>query len=149
LVNIEYSPFKQRLISLLDGIRAYLTWLKGEADQELRFVHRAMDNLPEDDRITHAQLLNGEGLAYKLQLKQPEVIQSFEATLLAGEGMAGLFTAMVNCNLVSAQFLHDRLRQTFSNCQSILRLANETDPGSKDLPFYNHLYATMSLVQLE
>jgi LuxR family maltose regulon positive regulatory protein len=149
LVNLENTPFKQRLISTLDGIRAYLAWLKGEADQALRFVHRAMEHLPEDDRMIHAQLLNIEGLAYQLQIKLPEAIQSFEAALLAGQGMAGLFRAMVNCNLVSAQFVQGRLRQTFSNCQRILSLANEADLGSKDLPFYNHLHATMSLVQLE
>lgn len=149
LVYLENTPFKQRLISSLDGIRAYAAWLKGEADLALRFVHRAMDNLPENDRMTHAQLLNLEGLAYQLQLKLPEAIQSFEAALLAGQSMAGLFTAMVNCNLVSAQFLQGRLRQTLFDCQSILSLANESDQGSKDLPFYNHLYATMSLVQLE
>ncbi|MCL4562937.1 MAG: LuxR C-terminal-related transcriptional regulator [Chloroflexi bacterium] len=149
LVNLENTSFKQRLISLLDGIRAYLAWLKGEADQALGFVHRAMDNLPENDQMIHAQLLNLEGLAYQLQLKLPKAIQSFETALLARQSVAGLFPAMVNSNLVSAQFLQGRLRQAFSNCQSILRLANESDQSSKDLPFYNHLYATMSLVQLE
>jgi LuxR family transcriptional regulator, maltose regulon positive regulatory protein len=149
LANLENTASKQRHISILVGIRAYLAWLNGEADQALRFVHRAMDNLPENDRMTHAQLLNVEGLAYQLQLKLPEAIQSFEAALTAGQSMAGLFSAMLNCNLVSAQFLQGRLRQTFSKCQSILMLANESDQGSKGLPFYNHLYATMSLVQLE
>jgi LuxR family transcriptional regulator, maltose regulon positive regulatory protein len=149
LVYLENTAFKQRLISSLDGIRAYVAWLKGEADLALRFVHRAMDNLPKNDRMTHAQLLNLEGLAYQLQLKLPEAIQSFEAALLAGQSMAGLFPAMVNCNLVSAQFLQGRLRLAYSSCQSILSLANESDQGSKGLPFYNHIYATMSLVQLE
>lgn len=149
LVNLENSPFKQQLISILDGIRAYLAWIKGEADQVLRFVHRAMDNLPEDDRTTLAQLLNLEGLAYELQLKLPEAIKAYEAALLAGQSMAGLFPAMVNCGLVSAQFSQGRLRHAFYNCQSILSLAYESDQGSKDLPFYNHLYATMGMVQLE
>jgi LuxR family maltose regulon positive regulatory protein len=149
LVNLENSYLKQRLISLLDGIRAYLAWLKGEADQALRFVHRAMDNLPENNQMILAQLLNVEGLAYQLQLKLSESIKSFEEAFHIGQSMAGLFPAMVNCNLVSVRFLLGRLRKTFSDCQSILSLANESDQGSKDLPFYNHLYATMSLVQLE
>jgi LuxR family maltose regulon positive regulatory protein len=149
LANFENTPFKQQLISYLDGIRAYLAWIKGEADQVLRFVHRAMDNLLQNDQTTLAQLLNLEGLAYELQQKPPEAIKSYEAALLVGQSMAGLFPAMVNCGLVSAQFSQGRLRQTFSNCQRILSLAYESDPNSKDLPFYNDLYATMSLVQLE
>jgi ATP/maltotriose-dependent transcriptional regulator MalT len=149
LVNLENSSFKQQLTSYLDGIRAYLASQRGEADQVLRFVHRAMDNLPENDQMTLAQLLNLEGLAYELQLKPPEAIQSYTAALQAGQSMAGLFPAMVNCGLVSAQLSQGRLQHTFSNCQSILSLAYESDQSSKDLPFYNHLYATMSLVQLE
>ncbi len=149
LINHENSPSKQRLICLLDGIRAYVAWLNGEADQALRFVHRAMDNLPQNDQTTLAQLLNIEGLAYQLQPKLSEAIRSFEAAFHIGQSMAGLFTALVNCNLVLSRFLQGRLRQTHFDCQRVLSLVNESNKGSKTTPFYNHLYATMSLVQLE
>ena len=149
LANLENTHNKQRLLCHLDAIRAYVAWLKGESDQALRFAQRAMDNLLENDQFTLAQLLNIEGLTYQLQLKLPEAIKSFEAALLAGQSLTGLFTAMVNCNLVAARFSQGRLRQTYSDCQGILSSANESDKGSKNTPFYNHLYATMSLVQLE
>ena len=147
--KLEDPFFRQRLQSSLDAIRAYVAWLRGEADQALRFVHRAMDNLPKNDQTTRAQLLNIEGLAYLHQLKLPEAIKSFEAALLAGQSMTGLFTALVNGNLVTVRFLQGRLRKTFSDCQRILSLANGSDKGSKLPPFYTHLYAYMSLVQLE
>jgi LuxR family maltose regulon positive regulatory protein len=149
LANLENGFERQRIQSQLDAIRAYVAWLRGEADQALRFVHRAMDNLPENDWMTLANLLNVEGLAYLLQLKLHEAIKSFEAALLTGQSMTGLFTALVNGNLVTVRFSQGRLRQTFSDCQHILSLANESDKGSKPPPFYTHLYTFMSLVQLE
>jgi LuxR family maltose regulon positive regulatory protein len=149
LANLENDFDKQRLISYLDGIRAYLAWLKGDADQTLRFVHRAMDHLPENDPFTLANLLNIEGLAYGYLLKYPEAVQSFESALLTGKNIPGLFTAMVNCNLVSTRFSQGRLRQAYSDCQRILSQANEADKGLQPAPFYHPYYTTMSSVELE
>lgn len=150
LTCVEAASERQHLMSHLDAIRAYVAWIKGEADSALAFSRQALGMLPEDDWITRTHLLNIEGLAHQYLGNLVGAIQSFEAAILAG-GRTGRVYETFNAytNLAFVYLLQGRLQQVCSLCQHVFNLVESSGQVSSSLPVLAYAYATISLVQLE
>lgn len=150
LTSLENNLEKSHLICHLNAIRAYVAWVKGEADLALAYTQDALIDLPSADWITRAHLFNIEGLAWQYLDKLPLARQSFEKAIVAGRQsgrMQETFKAFTN--LAYLEFLQGKLHRAFSLCQQALSLENESANLSKHMPIAAHAYATLSLVQLE
>jgi LuxR family maltose regulon positive regulatory protein len=150
LAGVENALERQHLTSHLAAIRSYIAWVKGEADKALEFAHSALENLPEEDWVTRCHVLTTQGLALQYLDNLPEAIQAIEAVVVAGQ-KAGKSQEILfaSANLAFIYLMQGRLRKTFSLCQQILSLADETGQGLSHLPILANAYARMSMVQLE
>jgi LuxR family maltose regulon positive regulatory protein len=149
-IGVEKSLERQRIISHLNAIRAYVAWVKGDAKSALGYVNYSMENLPEDDQITRAQLLNIKGLALQYTQNFDAATQAFEAAIVAGQRTGGsheIFTALIN--LAYINYLLGRLHQAFSLCQAALNFTDKSEQVFKRNPILSQAYATMSQVQVE
>ncbi len=156
LVGAKDDLERQYLSCHLDAIRAYVAWIQGKAVKALQYAHRAMENLPENDWMTHAHLLNTEGVALQYLDYLPEAAKSFERAIIAGQ-RSGRFqeTFFAFTSLSFVYYLQGRLRQAFSLCQHVLSLAQTHFPHDEfgkvlsRMPILAHAYANMSLVQID
>jgi LuxR family maltose regulon positive regulatory protein len=149
LAGIENAPERQRLISHLAAIRAYVAWVKGEADNALELIRKVLESLPEDDSIIRAYLLGIEGLAWQYLDNFPAAIRSFRAAIVAGQGENIYFDILVNSYLAFAHLLQGSLREAFFLCQHSLSLAGKSIQSSSRIPVLAYTYATMGIIQLE
>lgn len=149
MADIENNPERQRIESHMNAVRAYVAWVKGEADKVLVLVHRALENLPENDLATRANLFRLEGLAYQSLYNLPAAIQSFEAAVNTRQNSQEFSSQVIYSVLASARvhLLQGRLQQTLSDCQRVVSLVNEFGQILK--PSIAHAYVSMSMVQLE
>jgi LuxR family transcriptional regulator, maltose regulon positive regulatory protein len=156
LVGVQDDLERRHLSCHLDAIRAYVAWIQGKAVRALQYAHRAMENLPENDWMTHAHLLNTEGVALQYLDYLPEAAKSFETAILAGQRSGRLqetFFAFTSLSFI--YYLQGRLRQTFSLCQHVLSLAQTHFPHDEfgqvlsRMPILAHAYANMSQVQID
>jgi len=134
----------------LVAIRAYVAWVKGDPETALEFARHAMENLPENDQVTRAHLLNIEGLALQYTGNLPSAIQAFQAAVAIGQSTGRsheTFSAIIY--LAYINYLQGRLHQAFSLCQQALNLEHKSDQVYKRNPILAHAYGTLSLVQLE
>jgi LuxR family maltose regulon positive regulatory protein len=92
--GVEDALERRHLTSHLDAMWAYVAWVKGQADVALEFIHTALGDLPKEDWLTRAHLLNIEGLALQNLDYLPEAVQSFEAAVAAGQRTGRLFESL-------------------------------------------------------
>jgi len=150
LTSIENPVERQRLTNHLAAIRAYVAWVKGDADEALVYAQTVLKTLPEDDWPTRAHLLNIEGLALQYTGNLRLANQSFEAAIVAGQRTGGSYEILTAyTNLAYLCFLQGRLNQAFSLCQQVFRLADQSSQALRRMPVLAYAYGTMSLVQLE
>jgi len=141
---------KRHLTSHLDAIRAYVAWIKGNANEALPLARSALENLPDDDWITRNHILNIEGLVLQFMGNLDGAIQSFEAAIIAGEMTGRPYeTFHAYTNLAYVYIIQGRLHQAFSLCQQVLNSADQSSHVAVQLPVLAYAYATISLVQLE
>jgi LuxR family maltose regulon positive regulatory protein len=151
LRSLEEDSEKVRLSSHLAAIRAYLAWMKGEADQALEFAQRALRNLPEKDWAARTHLLNIKGLALQYQGDLPEAAQSFIAAIASGDQVGRVHeTLYTTSNLAYVYLLQSRLREAFSLCQTALStMIEESGQSLQRLPVLAYALATKSIILLE
>jgi LuxR family maltose regulon positive regulatory protein len=148
--GVEDSAEKRRLTSHLDAIRAYVAWVKGRAEQALRYAFKSLENLPEEDWMARCHVLNIEGLAHQYLLDLNQAVQSFEAAILAGQRTSRPYeTFHAYTNLAFARYLQGQLRQTSSLCQYVVNLAEQSGESATRMPVLAYAFATLSQVQLE
>jgi ATP/maltotriose-dependent transcriptional regulator MalT len=150
LTVVENASERQRLTSHLAAIRAYVAWVKGEADKALELARKALENLPEDDWVTRCHVLNTKGLALQYLGYLTEAIQAIEAVIVAGQKSGrpqDIFSA--NGSLAFVNLLQGRLRRAFSLCQDMLSSSQGSGQVSRHNPYLANVYARMSMVQLE
>jgi LuxR family transcriptional regulator, maltose regulon positive regulatory protein len=141
---------REHLASHLAAIRAYLAWMKGEAEQALAFAGRALENCPEADWAARTHLLNIKGLALQYQGDLPGAAQSFKAALTSGQKIGRVHeTLYTTANLAFVYLLQCRLRDAFALCQAALSRAAESGQSASRMPVLAHVHATQSLIQLE
>ncbi|HLO18621.1 MAG TPA: AAA family ATPase, partial [Anaerolineales bacterium] len=134
-VGVEDTTEKRRLTSHLDAIRAYVAWVKGRAEQALRYACRSLENLPEDDWMARCHILNIEGLAHQYLLDLNRAVQSFEAAILAGQRTSRSYEAFhAYTNLAFAKKMQGYLHQAFSLCQDVLNLAAQSEESAPRMP---------------
>ncbi|MBN1666821.1 MAG: AAA family ATPase [Anaerolineales bacterium] len=149
-VKMEDGVIKKRLASHLDAIRAYVAWVKGRAQQALRYASQSLANLPEDDWVTRCHILNIEGLAYQYGLDINQAVQSFEAAIAAGHNTGRAYeTFQSYTNLAFAHLLQGHLHLAFSLCQQVLNLTDQAGELANQMPVLSYAFATLSQVQLE
>jgi LuxR family maltose regulon positive regulatory protein len=150
LAGVEDLLDRQRLVSHLDAIRAYIAWVKGESDKALEFARSALKGLPENDWLTLSHVLTIEGAALQYLDHLPEAARSFDAAIIAGQKAGrSLETFFAYTGLAFVNTLQGRLHQSFSNCQHVLRLAEESGQVSSRMPVLAHTFADLSMVKLE
>jgi len=150
LVCMEEDAEKQHLTSHLAAIRAYLAWMKGEAELALELVQHGLENLPEEDWAARVHLLNIKGLALQYRGNFLEATQSFEEALAAGHMIGRMHEILyTSSNLAYANMLQGHLHEAFSLCQAAICQAEETGQSSQKFPVLAHAYATRSIIQLE
>jgi LuxR family maltose regulon positive regulatory protein len=150
LTSMENKSERQHLSSHLAAIRAYVAWVKGEADKALELAQEALENLPEDDWMTRCHVLNTKGSALQYLGYLTEAIQAIEAVVLTGQrsGRPQDFLS-ANDHLAFINLLQGRLRHTYALCQEVLSSSQGSDQVSRRNIHLGNVYATMSLVQLE
>jgi LuxR family maltose regulon positive regulatory protein len=150
LADVEESFEKQRITSHLNAIRAYVAWVKGEANEALEYAQCAAKNLPSNDWMIRAHVLNIEGLALQYSGNLSAAVKAFEASIVAGQ-RAGKFHEIFNANfnLAYLYYLRGRLHQAFSLCQQTLDLVDNSALDYRRNPVFTYAFGTMSLVQLE
>ena len=150
LMSVEDDSKKRHLTSHLAAIRAYLAWMKGEAELALEFAERAIENLPNDDWAAHTHLLNIKGLALQYRGNLLEATQSFEAALAAGQKIGRNHEILyTSSNLAYAYLLQSHLHEAFSLCQTAIRMIEEAGQSSQRFPVLAHAHATKSIILLE
>jgi LuxR family transcriptional regulator, maltose regulon positive regulatory protein len=150
LRNVEQDSEREHLTSHLAAIRAYLAWMKGEADQALEFAQRALENLPEEDWAARTHLLNIQGLALQYQDDLPGAAQSFKAALASAQKIGRVHeTLYTTANLAFVYLLQCRLRAAFSLCQAALGKIEESGHSAQRIPVLAYAHATKSLILLE
>jgi len=150
LKNVEKDSEKEHLTSHLAAIRAYLAWMKGEADQALEFAQHALENLPEDDWAARTHLLNIKGLALQYQNDLPGAAQSLEAAIASAQKIGRVHeTLYTTANLAFIYLLQGRLHAAFSLCQSALSRVAESGHSLQRMPVLAYAHATKSLILLE
>lgn len=150
LKHVEKDSERKHLTSHLAAIRAYLVWMKGEADQALEFAERALENLPEEDWAARTHLLNIKGLALQYQGDLPGAAQAFKAALASGQKIGRIHeTLYTTSNLAFVYLLQCRLHEAFTLCQAALSRAAESGLAAPRLPVLAYAHATQSLVLLE
>jgi LuxR family maltose regulon positive regulatory protein len=148
--SVENTFERQHLSSHLAAIRAYVAWVKGDADMALEFVRQALETLPGDDWVTRTHLLNIEGLAFQNRGDLQAAARSFEAAIRSGQKTARPHdTFFAYSNLAYDYILQGRLRQAFSLCQQVLNLAHQAGLVAQRMPVVAYAYATRSISQLE
>ncbi len=150
LYSIDNTLERQRIISHLNAIRAYVAWVKGDPDGALEYAQNASENLPSTDWMTRAHLLNIMGLAQQYTEDLPSAIRSFESAIVAGERTGTtreILPAMTN--LAYLYYLQGKLHQAFLLCQQARNLKDKPDQDFNGSPVLAHAYGTMSLVQLQ
>ena len=150
LVIMEESTEKQQLTCHLAAIRAYLAWMKGEAEQALEFVKCGMKCLSEEDWPTRAHLLNIKGLVLQYLGNFQGATQSFEEALVAGQMIGRVHEILYTSgNLAYALLLQGHLREAYSLCQSAIGKVEEIGQSSQQFPVLGLAYATMSIILLD
>ena len=148
--SVEMDSEKRHLSSHLAAIRAYLAWMKGQAELALEFVQLAMENLPEDDWAARTHLLNIKGLALQYQGKFLEATRSFEAALAAGKKIGRVHELLyTSSNLAYAHLLQSHLHEAFSLCQIAVYKTEEVRQSPQRFPVLAYAYATMSNILIE
>jgi LuxR family maltose regulon positive regulatory protein len=149
-IAVEDTAEKRRLTSHLDAIRAYRAWVKGGAEQALRYARRSLENLPEDDWMARCHILNIEGLAHQYLLDLKRAVQSFEAAILAGQRTPRPYETLHSyTNLAFARILQGELHQAHSLCQYVFDLAEQSGEPAARMPVLAYAFATLSQVQLQ
>jgi LuxR family maltose regulon positive regulatory protein len=149
LPSIDNLLDRQRLTSHLIAIRAYAAWLRGESEKALELTNQAMENLPQNDRLTRAYLLNIQGLSWQYHGNLAAAEHSLLAAALTGQGISRNFNIEVHSNLAYILYLQGRLHQAHALCQDIFHISDQPGPDVKLSPFFAHAYGTMSLLHLE
>ncbi len=150
LLNVEKDSEKDQLTSHLAAIRAYLAWMKGDADQALAFAQRALENLPDEDWAARTQLLNIKGLALQYQGNLHEATRAFEAALISGQTVGRIYeTLFTSSNLAFAHLLQSHLGEAFSLCQAALSMIEGSSLSSERMPVLANAHATKSIILLE
>jgi LuxR family maltose regulon positive regulatory protein len=150
LADEENDPEKQRFIGHLTAIRAYVAWVRGEAEQALEFSDKALEYLPESDISTRCHALHTQGAALQYMVRLPEAITAFEAAITVGQKTGRLQEILLSSHsLAFTYYLQGRLKQAFSVCQQILEAAKKSDQGIKCNSSLAPAYSTISLIQLE
>ncbi len=150
LVSVANDSEKRHLTSHLAAIRAYLAWMRGEAELALEFVQRAMDNLPENDWAARTHLLNTKGLALQYRGDFLEATRSFEAALVVGQKIDRVHEILyTSSNLAYAHLLQGHLHEAFSLCQTAVSRLEEVGKFSQRLPVLAYAHSTKSNILLE
>ena len=150
LARVEKDSEKKHLTSHLAAIRAYLAWMRGEAELALEFVQHAMENLPEEDWAARTHLLNIEGLALQYRGNFLEATQSFEKALAAGQKTGRVHEMLyTSSNLAYVQMLQGHLRKAYSLCQAAVSKTEEVGLSSLRFPVLAYTHATKSNILLE
>ncbi|NLC14543.1 MAG: AAA family ATPase [Chloroflexi bacterium] len=150
LVGVEKDSEKRHLTSHLTAIRAYLAWIKGEAELALEFAQCAMEDLPAEDWAARTHLLNIKGLALQYLGNLIEATQSFEEALVAGQKVGRVHEILyTSTNLAYARLLQSNLHEAFSLCQTALCKIEEADQSSQRFPVLTYAHATKSIILLE
>lgn len=156
LAGVENPAERQQLSIQLDAIRAYMEWITGNAQVALQYVHHAMESLPENNRVIQTNLLNIEGMALQYLDNLPGATQSFEEAITTGQrGGKVQEVFFAYSSLAFVYYLQGKLHQAFTTYQHVLDL--EQNNFSRDTtrrlfsraPILAHVYANMSLVQIE
>lgn len=150
LKGIAEATTRKRLAGQLAAIKAYVAWLKGEANQALEFAQAALESLPEDDLRIRCHVWQTQGLALQFLDELPEAIQSFETALSAAR-QAGWVqeTFFASTSLAFVNILQGHLRKSFAISQQVLSLASAAGSPGLDNPILAHTYANLSMVQRE
>jgi ATP/maltotriose-dependent transcriptional regulator MalT len=156
LASVENPSERQQLACHLDAIRAYIAWIMGNAQKALQYVHHAKESLPANAWMIHANLLNIEGMALQYLDNLPGATLAFEEAITAGQrGGKVQEVFFAYSSLAFVFYLQGKLHQAFSIYQHVLDLARERysqDASGKIFsraPILAHVYANMSLVQIE
>lgn len=151
LSSLEEDSEKVRLTSHLAAIRAYLAWMKGEADQALEFAQHALEKLSEEDWAARTHLLNIKGLALQYQGDLPGATHSFVAAMASGKKISRVHeTLYTTSNLAYVYLLQSRLCEAFSLCQTALSTnIEESGQSLQRLPVLAYALATKSIILLE
>jgi len=150
LVSVEEDSEKRHLSCHLAAIRAYLAWMKGEAELALEYAQRGMENLPEEDWAARVHLMNIKGLALQYQGDFIEATRSFEEALAAGQRSGRVHEILyTSSNLAYAHLLQGHLHEAFSLCQAAECKLEEVGQSSQRFPVLAHAYATKSIILLE
>jgi len=150
LVSVGKESDKRHLTSHLAAIRAYLAWMKGEAELALNFVQHAMQNLPEEDWAARTHLLNIKGLAMQYRGEFFEATRSFEAALTASQKTGRVHEMLyTSSNLAYVHLLQSHLCEAFSLCQTAACKTEEVGQSSQRFPVLAYAHATKSNILLE
>ncbi|HSN94279.1 MAG TPA: LuxR C-terminal-related transcriptional regulator [Anaerolineaceae bacterium] len=150
LTSVEKDSEKRHLTSHLAAIRAYLAWMKGEAELALDFVQHALENLPEEDWAALTHLLNIKGLALQYRGDFLEATRSFEAALAAGQKIGRVHEILYTSgNLAYVHLLQSHLHEAFSICQTAVCKIEEAGQSSQRYPVLANAHATKSNILLE
>jgi LuxR family maltose regulon positive regulatory protein len=147
---VEDALERQRLSSNLAAIRAYLAWIGGSGEKALLIVREALETLPEDEWVIRCHLLNTQGSVLQYIGRLDESIQSYEAAIVAGQRTGRpQDTFFANSNLANVILIQGHLHDSFSILQHVLSIAGASRQAAIYSPVLAHIYATMSVVQLE
>jgi LuxR family maltose regulon positive regulatory protein len=150
LENVENASEKQRLIGHISAIRAYVAWVKGEAEKALEYTQTALANLPETDWTTRCNVFHTRGWVLQFLDRLPEAINSIERAIFAAQKTGRIQeTFLPLTSLAYVYYLQGKLRLAFSVCEQILRVAEKSPWEVNRNPYLAYAYSTLSMVQFE
>jgi LuxR family maltose regulon positive regulatory protein len=147
---VEDDSERQRLLSNLAAIRAYVAWIGGCGEKALLIVREALECLPEDEWVIRCHLLNIQGSVLQYLGHLSESVQAYEAAIVAGQRTGRPQETFVsNSNLANVNLIQGHLHDAYSILQYALDIASASGQVVKYSPVLAHIYSTMSIVQLE
>ncbi len=150
LNDARQDPMKDKLTSHLAAIRAYMSWMKGDAEQALEFTQRALNNSLEEDWTVRTHLLNIQGLAWQYQGDLAAATRTFTAALTCGEKSGRIHEVLYTIsNLAYVHLLQSRLHEAFSLCQMASDRAKGSSGSLERMPVLAYAHATRSIILLE
>ena len=141
---------QRRITGHAAAIRAYVAWIQGEASRAAELARLALDNLPQQDRMTRALAAWTLGVALQLVGDLAGAVQAHAQSMTIGQTAASMHVSLIAAgSLAYALMLQGKLHPAFAACQDALRLAEEAKPAGHPMPAVGIAYGTMSLVLLE
>jgi LuxR family maltose regulon positive regulatory protein len=149
LVGLENVSQSQRLSSHLVAIRAYVAWVKGDADKALELAQKSLESVPEGDRTIRPYLLGIEGLAWQYLNKLPAAIQSFNMAITANNGTNINYDILTNSHLAFAYLLQGHLHKAYTLCRHNVDLAGKSIQSPSHIPVLAYSFCIMGIILLE